>query len=629
MSEMHLIVLWEFARNLEDRILEDIRSRLEIVHTGVLRWPGDAVRNFGRFYGANLADANGKVRCCGGGAFRYVIVRDHEPRYAPVETSRGIESANATLFELKTRYREWTGGGHKVHTTNTVAEARRDIYLLTGHTTEEWGRETPHDLAVLPGNGGWRSLRELFGFLNQMMPYAVLRNAETLPDRFDPELHGDIDLIVPDAEACASLLGARKVFPEPYRVHYELTVGGRPVRFDFRQVGDGYYDERWQRHQLEHRVVRDGVYLLAPEDAFHSLVYHALYQKPEIAADYHDKALSLARAAGIGGNDYDDWLIALEEFLAENGYEKTRPADTSVYWNERTVNWRRLASEITRLSGATDLKPFRLEAIRAQTPLRTFFFSGSYSGKPCFVKYSPYAKSLTAAEVKYPELLARNGRGGLFVKTPYWHVTRDGGAFAISELIDGIPLDRLIADNAEELREKGDVIARDMADIALELKKAKICHRDIRPANLMVTKDGHVKLIDFQFAAPIGDSAEDPWIERFPAVLHGLGAEYALAPDKWNDRHSMRKCLMELPPTAAREEAVARLGDDLDTPDKVTATSPELMRWMKRRLARLRRKKLTKLLSRHQMRKFMAKYGQEMETLKHNISVWHTLPEGT
>ena len=103
----------------EDRILADISRHVEIVAKVELAWPGDATECFGRFYGAKLQAAAGKTAQCGGGPFLLVVVRDAKPRYGWRETSRGSELVNLRMFAMKSRYRAWTGGGHKVHTTNS------------------------------------------------------------------------------------------------------------------------------------------------------------------------------------------------------------------------------------------------------------------------------------------------------------------------------------------------------------------------------------------------------------------------------------------------------------------------------------------------------------------------------
>ena len=623
MSETHLIVLWEFARAEEKRILDDVHARFAVLHDDVVSWPGDPLACFRRFYGANLPDADGKVRLCGGGAFRMLIVADENPAYALRETSRGLEQVNLNLFDAKIRYREWTGGGHKVHTTNSVAEAERDIFLLTGHTASEWTKGRPAgELVVLPGQTGWKSLRELFAFLDRFSPYAVLRNAETLPDSFDPKLHGDIDLLVENADTTASLLGARKVFPEPHRVHYEITVAGKPVRFDFRFVGDGYYDACWERKMLARRVVADGIFLLYPEDAFFALVYHALFHKFEIAPDYAAKAAALAKTAGLDWTDYGEALLALEDFLFRNGYEKTRPADTSVRWNERLVDWRRLADEMSALSGATDIRPVRLETIRAETPLRTSFYSGVLDGTRCFIKHSPYAKELTAAEWRYPHLLAANGDGALFERARFWHATSDGGSFVITDWIEGETLDELLARHDPILVDGAENLAADAVAISSALARAQIVHRDIRPANLIVGSDGHLKLIDFQFAAPSGAAPEGPWLDACPRVLDGLGAEYALGHGQWNDRHSLRKTLDKLPPSPARDRALAALANDAESPTKAAACSKNRMNWIVRRRKRLLRMKLAAFFSRRRRKAFDRNFADELDFLN-RARHWH------
>ena len=622
MSELHLIILWELAREQESRILADIPDHLELVHTEVLRWPSDPAACYGRFYGANLADVQCKVRTCGSGPFRIVIVRDSDPEYGLRETSRGLERVNVKLFDLKMRYRSWTGGGHKVHTTNSSEEARRDILLITGHPLEAWTAGRPHGpLTVLPGQGGWADLRSLFAFLEASLPYVVLRNAETLPDRFDPTLHGDIDLLVPDAEACAYLLGAHKVFPQPYRVHYEAQVSGRPVRFDFRHVGDGYYDGVWERGMLERRVARNGIFVLAPEDAFFALLYHALYQKREIAEDYPAKLAVLAVAAGVPDGDFDDWLPRLESFLERNGYSRPEPQDKSVFWNARLVEWNVLADEVAVLSGVTDLRPFRVIELRAGMPLRTFFFSGRFEGKPCFVKYSPVARSLTAAEWRQPQL-ARQQDESVFVRPLFWHVTKDGGAFVVQEMVNGRPLSTLLRTGDAVLADKGETIVSDLVRIAEALDRAEIVHRDIRPANLLVDEDGHVTLIDFQFAIARTARSDDNYVQGNPRIAYVLGEGYALAHGQWNDTHAICKVLAQLPSSEERDAALARLRPLSLKPTRVASCSCRMMKWMRRRLARLRRRKLAAFFSRRLRRKLDRRFQVEFETLSYAVKKW-------
>ena len=188
------------------------------------------------------------------------------------------------------------------------------------------------------GDDGWRDLRAAFAALEEKVRFVVLRNSEMLPDAFDPSLHGDIDFLVEDEAAAARALGARKVIRKAGRVHYEAVVAGRPVRLDLRHVGDGYYCEAWERDILRNRRRSPGgVWIPSAPDGFHSLAYHALFQKRAIAADYPAKVASLAAEAGVAGRSFDDWERELVAFMRAHGYSATQPRDPSVKYNAQAV----------------------------------------------------------------------------------------------------------------------------------------------------------------------------------------------------------------------------------------------------------------------------------------------------
>lgn len=188
------------------------------------------------------------------------------------------------------------------------------------------------------GNDGWRDLPCVFHALNEHVRYVVLRNYEMLPDGFDPSLHGDIDLLVDDLDGTVRTLHARKVVRKPWRVHYEIVVSGVPVRLDLRHVGDDYYCEEWERDVLlTRRRLPCGVFVPTAEHAFHTLVYHALFQKLAIASDYPPKIAALAKEAGVGGTALDDWRRSLVSFMQNRRYRPVRPEDRSVKYNPEAV----------------------------------------------------------------------------------------------------------------------------------------------------------------------------------------------------------------------------------------------------------------------------------------------------
>ena len=619
-GELHLVVLWEAARVCEDRILADISRHVEIVAKVELAWPGDATECFGRFYGAKLQAAAGKTAQCGGGPFLLVVVRDAKPRYGWRETSRGSELVNLRMFAMKSRYRAWTGGGHKVHTTNSPDETRRDVLLLTGRTAGEWASGAPsRPYDVLPGRSGWKSLRELFACLGEVMPYVVLRNSEMLPDAFDASVHGDIDLLVRDADECAGVLGARKVFAEPWRVHYEVSVAGRPVLFDFRHVGDGYYDERWEREMLSAGVVSDGVRRPSPEDAFYALVYHALFQKREIAKDYAAKSLALARAAGISGETFDDWIVRLDSFLSSRGYAVTRPSDASVYLDDMLPRWREIADRIREFSPLEDFRPACLASRRACVGIPTLLFTAESGGVRRFVKYSPVAPEAIAAEWTFPRRMRRRAPE-LCVKPFCWHATSDGGAFAVLERLDGETLAERLSSGRAITPDESAKFSSDMEDIIRSLEAEGIVHRDIRPANLMLTSSGRVKLFDFQFAVDRSHSEELPYFSAHSEeLLYPLGAEFAIAPGVWNDRHAMIECLRTLPQCKARDAAINSLSEGMEK-HTLTAALPKRIR---KKLA----KALRKLAFRRFRHRLVGKKNKPQDTRRYKrlsqmLSTW-------
>src|SRR5215831_7779372 len=75
----------------------------------------------------------------------------------------------------------------------------------------------------------------------------------------------------------------------------------------------------------------------------------------------------------------------------------------------------------------------------------------------------------------------------------------DGVHFIAMEFIDGVTLRQLIHDQKAELPR----LLRHLQHVAEGLAKAHasgIVHRDLKPENVMVTRDGHAKVLDFGLA---------------------------------------------------------------------------------------------------------------------------------
>ena len=167
-SELHLFVLWQKARRVEARILEDLGQQkdIEILGKWELAFSGPAAEAYPAFYGGKKPmDGPLKVRKCGGGPFLLIVVRNLNPTYG----SRWARDekyyiANELMYDLKARYREWAGRKHRVHGTTDPAEFARDIFILSGHTAEEWARGIPDDIRLnIPACAGWRLVMDDVG----------------------------------------------------------------------------------------------------------------------------------------------------------------------------------------------------------------------------------------------------------------------------------------------------------------------------------------------------------------------------------------------------------------------------------------------------------------------------------
>ena len=340
MEEVHLFIIWENALYKKEEIIKDIRENFEILSTYQIEWSLDNFsENLSRFYGTNLPAGCGKEKHCGNGPFLLIIVKDKNPKYEKRQTSRGEEIVNAKMFDKKTYYREITGGGHKIHATNSVEETNHDITLLLGKNIEDFLKENTKKEETIKikqdlfGAKEWESVNEMFYALNNCCKYAILRNYETLPEEIYINEHNDIDIICTSHIDVAYVLNAEKVFLEDYRVHYVTKVEGKEAFFDLRYVGDGYYCEELEKSLIENRKYNEkGFYTISDDEYYYTLLYHALLHKKEFAKDYKERLKQMKSKINI--NKDVEFLKVLQKWLIDNEYFVTIPNDISVQFNK-------------------------------------------------------------------------------------------------------------------------------------------------------------------------------------------------------------------------------------------------------------------------------------------------------
>ena len=344
MKETHLFILWEHAREKEKEILEDINKNFKILGKYNIKWNKENFsKNLSRFYGTNLPKNSGKEQHCGNGDFLLIIVEVDNPIYEERDTSKGKQVVNVNMFDKKTYYRELTGGGHKVHATNSEIETNHDLTLLLGQSIKDYlenikEKEDVNTINIereLTGNNGFSSIKEMFYTLNNCINYAILRNYESLPNEIYVNDHNDVDIICDSLENAVYILDAEKVFQEDYRVHYKVKAENRDVFFDLRYVGDNYYYYKIEQEILNNRIYNEkGFFTISKELYFYTLLYHALLHKPKFSDDYKERLQKMNEKYEQEVMNNDNAITILNNWLLENGYIITVPIDISVQFNK-------------------------------------------------------------------------------------------------------------------------------------------------------------------------------------------------------------------------------------------------------------------------------------------------------
>lgn len=167
----------------------------------------------------------------------------------------------------------------------------------------------------------WSSLSDFFQAISGEN-YVVLRNYETLTEDMVNSSHPDIDFLCEDSAKICKILQLEKRLKKEDGIHYKAVIAGKTTDIDLRCVGDGYYDEVWEKDILNTKKMYEGLCYVPNEEQYvYSLLYHALIQKREMSGDY--KSRLSAMKSDLNVNSREQMIRSLEAFMREKSYTYT------------------------------------------------------------------------------------------------------------------------------------------------------------------------------------------------------------------------------------------------------------------------------------------------------------------
>lgn len=551
-SEIHLFVLWNKAREKEEEIIKEIKNSFSILEVYEIGWSKENFKlNLERFYCEKIRK---KIKHTGTGKFLLVTVRDDNPQYRYEETLKGFEYVNSKVLDLKKKLRVITSKGGKkcysIHATNDIVEADKNLIFLIGKSYkeyEQYAQDKQFEGNYISinkdpdGTNGWQNLEELFKVLNSSCDYVVLRGLE--------DKGGDIDLLVEDFKKVQYLLNAKKIHKQTHRCQVKTKVANSEALFDLRSVGDNYYCEKWEEDILKNRIYDErGYFTPNKQDLFYSLIYHSLFHKKTLSNKYNEtlKKLSVeinAPNAEKYENPYDLYTLLLQDYMEKNDYFVSAPLDKKVKFNTTNIEKMYWLELLHNKYGFKNIQTYGCN--KKNTSGFGYFFVADYMDKKVFIKCgtgSVYAKK----EFELYNYLNKQNNNYFPQGIMYRHL-KDNKMFLCIEYIEGENFKDFNFNEAST--EKLNRIFKSLIDISDLLFSNKFIHRDINQSNLIIEKDGTVKLIDFQHL--IGNTTyriygEEKENIKFPKKLRGTNKRLRPFPFVWDDMYSIYNLLKVL-----------------------------------------------------------------------------------
>lgn len=350
-QDYQMFIVWEKGRNFEDVIVKEIKQKFDIISAVRIQWSDKNIaQNFNRFYKAfNNPHISAKAETMGRDEFLCIIVEDKKPEYYYRQSMSGnIELVNTRAIDVKRDFRELCDGNY-LHSSTSPEEFFEQAFLLFGENLLQEILDLKHaELTLhqdLVGANGWSDFSELFNALKYTSKYLVMRNFEFLPFDFYNN-DKDIDILCKNALDFISGANAEVLSLTAGGAKLIIEVEKQKIPIDLRFVGDGYYDTKWETDMLDQRVkTLQNIYKPRIDHYFFALLYHAIFQKPEIKPVYHERFKDMAKelqfdffdVSKVNNKKYIAELF--KGFLTAQNYLYTRPKDPEVYINYKALKY--------------------------------------------------------------------------------------------------------------------------------------------------------------------------------------------------------------------------------------------------------------------------------------------------
>ena len=348
--ELHLFIIWSNARNKEKEIISDISNNFLIIQTFSITWsPYLIEKNFSRFYDHKLPVNSEKERHAGSKEFKLVVVRDNCPKYDFRETSKGSVFVNTNMFDSKLRYRDLTGGGHKVHCTNDTAEFKHDIVMLLGLSEKDflskYEKNENNNIILnknIIGTNGWESFDELFYVLNECEEYLILRNSNNISLDYYQNNSGDVDLLVKDINRFKYILGDLSFLYSKTNSssHSKVSINNKVILFELYESGRNLFHNKFEDYLFKNKILKNNFYCLNEKLEFYTLLYHALLLNRNLSKKHQDRITIQAKRISEFKNikiDKKNLLLILINFFKEIDCVFIQPNDHNVFFNNKLL----------------------------------------------------------------------------------------------------------------------------------------------------------------------------------------------------------------------------------------------------------------------------------------------------